>query len=434
MRIALVLPGIAIGFAGAIILGPGNERPVLGARVHAAPAVGDRVPSARLVVVRRHGGDERPAAGEPIEVEAGAARARAMTGPDGVIDVALDPPARRGERIVARAGERIVADGALDVVAGEPPSTQIGEAAGRAEGELRVHLAPLRGQLTPPFPETVAVRVTRLEDGRDVDAAAGVEIALVGGAPASATVSVAAGGPPARISVTPEALRVDVEATARDEAGRSGRFEGALDTVPGAIWLDPASTASIRVASPAPRRAAYLSFHGPRGRIAGASVPLEEGSDGFHRGSVARPDGVGPGAVIVAAGDPEERGPSTVAWPLDRRGGSARAPRLARIVDGVAPAEALERARAVAARRLAVVVAAACGVAAVIALVLEGRRAQRALEVHLRAAAEGATDEARRDLAAVARGAARSGSAAATILGALVALAFGVVAALVLVR
>lgn len=434
MRLALVLPGVAIGFAATVILGPGNQRVVEGARVHAAPAVGDVVPSVRLVVVRRLDGSEEPAADLSVAIEAGAARATAVTGADGVVDVTLDPPAARGARLVARAGALVLADGPLAVPAGEPPSTQLGAATGRTEGALRVHLAPQRGQLTPPFPEVVTVRVSRDEGGHEVDVAARVELEIVGGAPARTTVDVDPARGPSQVTVTPEALRVDVEAKARDAGGREGRFAGSLDTVPGALWIAPGGGPSIAVASPAPRRAAYLSLHGARGRIAGFAVPLADDGRGFHRGEVAWPASTPPGAVLVAAGDPEERGPSTVAWPVAEGGGAALAPRLIRVLDGVAPAEARERARAVSARRLAVAVAAVCGLAAVVALVLEGRRAQRALDEHLRTASEGATDEARRGIAAVGRHAARAGSRTATVLGALIALAFGVVAALVLVR
>lgn len=434
VRLALVLPGVAIGFAGAIILGPGNTRPAEGARLYVAPPVGDHIRSARLIAVRRLDGAEEPASGLDLVVRAGEQETQARTGADGVAELPFDPPVAPGSALLVRAAERVLLDGVLEVPDGAAPSTQPASASGRFDGELRVRIAPVRGQLSPPFPEAVTVRLTRREGAVDVDVAGTVIVDLVGGSPAHTTLTIDPAKGPAHIEIVAEALRVDLEARGEDGAGHRGTFSGSLETVAGALWVDPASTGELRVASPAPRRAAYASLHDQRGRVAGFAIPLEDDGHGFHRGAVTLPPGREGTAVIVVSGDAEESGPSTVAWPLGDAMGSATAPRLLRALDGVAPAEAAERARAVRARRLAVAVAAVCGLVSIIALLLEGRRAQRALDAHLRRASEGAADETQEGILAVGRGAARSATGFATVLGALVALAFGVVAALVLVR
>ncbi len=431
MRLALVLPGVAIGFAGAIILGPGNPRTTAGARVYAAPAVEARVPSARIIAVRRLDGAEEAAAGERIVVSFAGGEVTATTGDDGVAEVVLDPPAPAGTRILIRAGDRTLADAALEIPLGEAATLRAPDASGHHEGALHVHVVPERGQMSPPFPERVIVSLSLQADAARQPIDGKVELSLSGGAPAAATVLPQ--GRATAFEVRPEALRVDVEARATAATGGAGSFVGSFVTVAGAIWIDPVATGELRVASPAPRPAAYLSLHTAEGRVRGFVVPLADDGHGFHRGAVPLPE-VPPGGVVVASGDAEESGPATVSWPAPPGRGAASAPRLARIIDGVAPAEAAERARAMRARRLAVLVAALCGAASIASLLLEGRRAQRALEAHLRRAGEGATEETREGIAAMGRGAARAGSGTATLLAALVALAFGVVGALVLAR
>lgn len=432
MRPALVLPGVAIGFAAVVLLGPGHTQPALGARVLATPAVAGRVPSARLSVVHRLDGAERPAAGVALQVQAGDATASGTTGADGVLEITFAPPPRVGTVLTVHTDGRELARGALDLEGGPAPSTQLALASGQSEGELQILLGPARGILVPPFEETLVARV--LAGGRPVSAHLRVE--LTGASPALFELELDERGEGARFAVTAEAMRVDVEARATDRAGRSGAFRGSVETVPGALWLDPAAPeGEVHVYAPSPRPTAYLSLLGERGRMAGLVVPLAEDTRGFHRGAATLPVELrGMRLVAVAAGDVEERGPSTVAWPLSPPEGAATASRLGRVIDGVGAAEEAERARADRARRLAVVVAGICGALSVLFLLREGRKAQRALEEHLRAASAGGDREEALANREVAASAARAGSTSATLLGALIALAFGVVAAMIVVR
>lgn len=448
VRLALVLPGIAIGFVAVVILGPGNTRPVLGARVYAAPptlASGPAIGSARIVATWRLGEAETPASDLPLEVVTGTHVLRVTTGTDGVADVTLEPGAAPGAVVeIVHAGRMLAAD-ALDP-RGQPRSElDVRGMSGRTEGELEVRVRPLRGQLVPPFAETVVL---------ESFAAGRVHLVgeITGATPTRVELDLEKGAHATSFELHPEALRVDIQVKARAEDGREGSFEGSFETIPGAMWLDPKSPSDrIALVAPAPRKAAYVSFLGTIGRVGGATVALHEDSDGFYRGTVARPRQLGPDARldVVVAGDPQELGVGTVLWPVspspqadapvyrwvDETHETSLPMRLVRVLDGMPAALTTESARVTRMRRLAIAVAVLVGLLEIALLVRDGRRAQHELDAHFAAQADAATAAEEGDaIRHVAKSASRSGNVTVTLLGAVVALAFGMIAAFVVAR
>lgn len=448
MRVALVLPGIAIGFVAVVILGPGNMRPVLGARVYLAPPTDARThPSARVTTAWRLGDAETPAADVALEVLAAGAPVKATTGSDGVAEIRFATAIPDGTRVeVASEGRSLGAgDAHVDATAQlvEPPAPSASR-----RGDLPLDVRVVRGQLAPPFPDEIAVGAQVVDDG-PIHRTARISVLLTGSTPDHFDDELREGAPWTTRVIRPEALRIDVEVDARIDGERS-TYEGSLPTVPGAIWLDPKSPPGrLDFIAPAPRKAAYVSLISERGRVGGAVVPLAEDAAGFYRGSMAA-EVEGSRFDVIVAGDPEEEGAATVIWPVRR--GDDRGPagaarwvagtreaahplRLERVIDGMPAAVAIENARIRGVRGMAIAVALIVGVLEILLLVREGRRAQRDLDAHFATQADASTGVEDRDaIRHVAKSAAKSGNTMVTVLGVVIALAFGMVAAFVVAR
>ena len=85
---------------------------------------------------------------------------------------------------------------------------------------------------------------------------------------------------------------------------------------------------------------------------------------------------------IVVAGDPQEQGAGTVAWPL-RSGEIESSLPMKRLLDGAEAAEALERGRASRVRRLALLVVVATMIFEVLFILVKSRSSQQSLEANL---------------------------------------------------
>jgi len=430
---------MAIGFVAVVILGPGNAKPVLGARVYVAPNEDGRVLSARIATVWRLGQTESPAPDVELDVTLGERRFPLMTGDDGIVEARFEGSTPGSSGMTARAGGAVVAAGKLeiddDVTArwNEPPIPE-------RDGAI-FDLRPVRGQLTPPFTEQLAVE--SLVPGPGFDAH--VVIELTGASPARLEGDIGWTHDAWLVDVVPEALRVDFDAKAVGNDGRESRITGSLSTVPGAMWLDPSSPPNrLDFVAPAPRKVAYVSFWTERGRVGGGKVRFREDAAGFHRGTIARPALDGDGTLdVVVAGDADELGPATVMWPVVAGASGSRvpwrrgdlAPRLARAIDGVPQAIVAEQARVTRLRSLAIAVAVVVGLLEIALLVWKGRRAQHDLNAHFIAQADVATGVEDSDaIRHVATSAAKSGNRMATVLGVLIAFAFGIIAAFVVAR
>ena len=175
--------------------------------------------------------------------------------------------------------------------------------------------------------------------------------------------------------------------------------------------------------TPAPRERAYVSIVGEDGdRLFGASIslPREAGA----RGEIGLPPLPRPPHHAVLAGDPLEQGVATIAWPFADTDRGTVVPRAIEVlIDGVPEGEVRESTRARRARWASLFLIAATGLFEVLLLAKLSRRAARKLDDHLRqASADGTVD--------VSRAAERGLGLELGIYGALIALAFAMLAAL----
>jgi hypothetical protein len=443
-----VLPVFSVLVAALVFLGPGALHPAAAARVRGAPADGARVAALRVEVVQSWVDvvDATPA--EDLVVEATAPGQtlttwRGAAGADGVADVRLEAGAPlRGPiavKITARGphGPRLLAGGEIALARPEPAFVQLGSLRGNTKGDLAVRVDAARGVMASPFAETV--RVTVAPAGLDVPLGRRAELEL-GGAGVDVTPDRVTTDDRGVASVLVKALAHNVELSITARAGdKTGRWEGVLPVVPGAIWLDPSSTnGSLTLVSPSPRERAYLSLWTEEGRTSGAVVPLARDGLGFFRGQVSLPLPEGRVVYATVAGDPLEQGSATVAWPLRPAEGAVAARRpLGLLLDGVPAALAREKQRAWSARRAGLVLIGIAALAEVLLLLFQSRASQRRLEEHLSAASsagEGSPALSAEDRARLL-GAAREHPMLRAALGvALVALSFALVAALATFR
>jgi hypothetical protein len=382
----LVVPALAVLVTALVFLGPGSARPALGARVYGLPAAGGTTLALRITGARRLFGVDDVATLDDVLVQAHdgptpLSSGHATLGPDGVGEVVLDASAPIAGPITLRVlrGEHVLAEGAVPLRPAAPLATKTGAVHGVASGDLVPSVIATRGQLAAPFAETVRI---------EIPGAAGVTIeASAPGAEITPDRVITDARGAASIGVKPLAHHVELELRARAPDGRTGRWEGLLPVLPGAVWLAPSRRpGALELVSPAPRERVYVSIVADQGRLLGAVVPLVQDAEGFFRGQL----GVTPSAraaQLVVSTDPQERGAGTVAWPLEPPEGAASAARLEPLLDGMPDAEARERARAGRARGAAIQVVGASALFEILLLLVRSRRAQKKLEEGLADAA-----------------------------------------------
>jgi hypothetical protein len=441
------IPVFSVLVAALVFLGPGAPRAVLGARVLGQPIEGSRYVALRVETIRSYFDIVETAAVPELIVEAAAAGqelpvVHGASGPDGVAEVRLEAGAPiQGPialRIKAADGDRrpkVLAEGVLQTARPTPLHAQAAAIHGAAGGDLAIRVDASRGQLAAPFPEVLRVSVT--SDDEPSGLPADLELS---GAGMEITPQARATDRWGRASFQVKALGhyVDLAVTARAGA-RTGRWEGTLPVVPGAIWLDPSSAeGTLSLVSPAPRERAYASLWTDEGRVWGAIVPLARDDFGFFRGAVslAAPGGTKL-AQLTVAGDPREGGSGTVAWPLRPSEGAVAPPAMSSLLDGVPAAVARDDRRAWTARSIGLAVIGAAALAEVVLLLLLSRASQRALDAHITAAssADGeslALPEA--DRAKLMEAAREHPLLRALLAAALLVLAFAMVAALATFR
>ncbi|MFT3769327.1 MAG: hypothetical protein QM820_28145 [Minicystis sp.] len=444
-----VLPVFSVLVAALVFLGPGALRPAPAARVRGLPAEGARAAALRVEVVQSYYDvvDAAPASDLVVEATAPGQSLtpwRGAAGTDGIADVTLTagsplhgPLALKITAIGPR-GPRLLAGGEVTLRRPAPAFVQLGVIRGTTSGDLAVRVDAARGVMASPFPETLRISVSPA--GADVPLGQRADLTLSGAgldlAPDRITTDERGSA-----SVQVKALAHNVELSITARAGdKSGRWEGTLPVVPGAIWLDPASkNGELALVSPSPRERAFVSLWSEEGRLSGAAVPLARDAFGFFRGQVTAPIPAGARLVYATvAGDPLEQGSGTVAWPLrPAEGAVVAAQAIHLLLDGVPAALEREKQRAWAARRAGLVLIGLAALAEVLLLLLQSRAAQRRLEAHLTSASAAgeAGDALPADDRARLMGAAREHPLLrAVVLISLVALGFAMIGALATFR
>jgi hypothetical protein len=426
-----VLPTASVLVAALVFLGPGGLRPVLAGRVHGRPADGGHAVALRVEVVKcLHDVVESGGSHELlVEASAPGQTLRAWhgeSGPDGIAEVRLEAsvPVRGRVAVTMTAvapKPKLLAGGEIPLSRAPPALVQLASLPGAARGDLAIRVDAGRGVLAAPFPEVLQVVVSPAGRAEVELSGLGIDVA-----PPNLTTD-ERGAAMFRVKALAHQVELTVQARAGD---KTGRWEGALPVLPGALWLSPPAPSGgpLALLSPVPRERAYVSFWSEEGRVAGAVVPLARDALGFHAGEVKAPDL--PSAKVVyavVAGDPLEQGAGTVAWPLVPPDGAATAQPMAMLLDGLPAAQEREQLRAWATRRTGLVLIGAAAVAEVLLLLLQSRASQRRLEAHLREAS-GAMSEA--DQAQVMGSAREHPLLRALTAVTLVGLGFAMVAAL----
>jgi hypothetical protein len=463
---------MAVLATAALVLGPGRERPAVGARVWGVPAEGARALALRLETMERQFGSDQAVSVEPIEVtllQAGKPLATwtGRSGEDGVAEALLQsaqPLAGSVDVRVAR-GKALLADGPVALRHVDPPAREHAIVEGKNEGLIRLRVEIERGLLAAPFPGTLRVVATGPDGApmRRVEITPALEGADEGPRPEGGRLRTdESGAVSIPILPTSHAIELRLSPMPIDDVGDKwkGSWEGGLPVHPGALWLAPAAgangangsaanganggaatgtnggaatgtnggaTGTFEVVSPVPRDRAYASVLTPEGRALGAIVTLSPDNKGFSRGTLTLPPDVRDRAVgVTLAGDPQERGSGTVTWPTSGTLSVERAPHIELVQDGLPLAERLEKARARTARLVSVAVAVVAALFEAVLLVLYSRESQEKLAAHLAEASEDAEERA-----AAARMTAAPASRAFTLVVTvgLVVLGFGAVAA-----
>jgi hypothetical protein len=383
------VPAFAGVVTALVLLGPGGEREVVGARAWGLCGKGARVCALRLHTVVHYSGAYLSVRRDDLEVlvEQGGRSLGRWTGstPDsGLVEamVRFDAPLGASARLRVRQGEDTLAE--ADFVTVEPLAPRaIAPLATTDAVTVRVP----RGTLAPPFPEIVEVsaRTPESDEAPRLKAeGVGAELRVVG-------------EPERRCDEASCEHRWRLEAvanapTAQLEIGVTQGAEelhwrGELPVHNGAMWLDPASVGrgELAIEAPSPRSQAYLSLVTKEGRVWGAIVEMTTDLGGISRGSVPLgelPEGA---ATLVASSDASAQA-GAVGWPLRPELGTIDPPPLLRLVDGMPERVAAETARHQRSRRPAFGLVIAAGLFELLFLWRQNRLSRAQLELHLRGA------------------------------------------------
>lgn len=431
-RLLIFIPALAVSLVVALMLGPARTRAVIAGRILAASAEDT---SLRVHIVRRDGlADLDLARPFRLETPGGDALCAGETDASGVAECRLEAPlpANTELRLVSEALE--IWRG-VPVTPGAPPPAVGTELLGESAAEgTTVGVKLVRGALAPPFSGELEVSVAGPEGPAS---GAKVHATAVNAEPAELDVTTDASGR-ATLALTPVVHPVIVSLKVARAAPETGgvaattELEVTAAAEVGAMYVPPFSSGEpIEVVSAGPRPRAFVSVFGARGRIAGGTLELALDEKGFRRG---RTDFVAPEGTIgvIVSPDAREQSASTLAWPSAARG-ALRAPRLGVVADGLPEMRGREARRARLVRLCAVGLLSAAAALELLLLLWTKRRAQtgiadlerdvdRALD-----ADSGASDEAGPRAALRA-----THPLGETALMLVVALGFGVVAALLL--
>jgi hypothetical protein len=423
----LAIPSLAITVVGVAMFGPGAVQPFDGARIRGGPYAGNSLLSWRIHVLQRCRSIDSSRSIGQITVHAHdsagqEASAASYTWDDGTADVALDfgqvVTAPIHAVVTAEATGATLAEGDLDEDLahwGEAPghSTRV---QGAKSGDLSVDVDAQRGIFAARFRDELIVSVRDGEesilgaevivysDAADIDR--GKFRGKINDAGPKVTQRTSSDGR-AIFGVTPrsDAVHIDIDVRWKErkratffgpgdgslgaigslpDTGANGKerkaaWHGVLPVVPGAMWLDPASSRdAVRIVSAVPREFISVSFAAPTIRYWGTHIRLTQGADGFASGEIPWPGKkqamdapVPQQGWLTVASDPLASGAGTVGWPIAGRALAGERPfRDQLLLDGMPDAEKRDRGRRYRARLLS---AAALGAATVLGAVLLAR-------------------------------------------------------------
>lgn len=364
-----LLAGIVVA---AVLLGPGQERPVTGARVRGVLVSSARQYAVRVETVRHYAERFHPMPTAALRLEW--LRAGRVIGTwNGASDAQGIAEAQgKTEEDLGEAVELRVVDGQEELLCQgtAKPGPELRRLVWpdltleRAEEQEPVEVAVVlpRSAAVPPFPEALRVDAAvrrQAATGGPSDATPRLRLSAEGA-------ELGRAGDPVRrrcseqgcvyrwtVDVTAQALTVELSADVETATGQRGHWEGLLPVAVGGLWLDPAGIDGDRLAvrSATPRHVAYVSLLGTQGRLWGSPVALREDERGYASGEVPLPPSGSEALVAVLSSDATEPIGATVAWPLRPDAASLQSVRLEVLADGLPAAIAREKKRERGARR-----------------------------------------------------------------------------------
>ncbi|MBW2525048.1 MAG: hypothetical protein JRI23_12770 [Deltaproteobacteria bacterium] len=425
----LAIYGVPI-FAGlivaAVLLGPGQERAVAGARVRGVLCRPATRFAFRLETLRHHRGRYEPAPSHALRLELASGgrvvgRWEGASDDAGIAEAAgpLDAELADGARISLWSGEAPLCDAPTRPREALQRIAWASAAERRAAEPVQVDVVLPRQVAVPSFPEPLRIDVivgAPAGDGRETRAApplvraemSGGELSPLGD-PEQRHLAEVGWSYRYRPTLRVQALAAELTVIATTAAGRVGRWHGPLPVAPGGLWLAPDGLARgrLQVESATPRTEAYLSLLDPSGRVWGAVLPLSPSPPGGARGGVSLPELPSRPWVAVVSSDATESEGATVAWALEPERHTLAPARMEVLVDGMPTAIAAERARVRAVRRPAYGLILAAGLYELLYLLQRNRRSGEALRRRMRKVAA-ATADAERELDGGDSGAAAS--------------------------
>ncbi len=380
----------------ALLLGPAQERPVIGARAHGVVARGATACAIRVQTVRHWAGLYKSVALPDVAVTlADGTRAlgswRGQTDADGVAEALFALSEPLGRRLSVRVSTEGTVLGSAKLstetaLAAQPAGAVL---QGERQGRIELDVTAPRGLVVAPFEERLRVEaaVPGSSDGEPPRLrvqALGVDVPAVG-EPRQGPCNDEGCACSWTVLVRPQAMEGELRLEAESSSGARGRWTGALGVQLGRLWLEPGgvSRGELRIQAPGPLGRAYVSVHGARGRLWGAVVPLRVDEAGFAAGRTKLPPLPDGPLVALLSSDPGEPGENTTSWPLRPELGTLEHRSMQTLVDGLPARIAAEKEREVRARLPVVALVLLAGLAELLLLWRHYRLARRRHRQHL---------------------------------------------------
>ena len=389
--VAVGVPIAAGVMTAAVLLGPAEERPAVGARVYGMLTPRTRDCVFRVETVEHLAGARQPRAMAEVTVALQDALGEVLcewsggTGDRGLAEtkgrLRRSPQPEEALTLSVRAKRAVLASAP---VMPSPPGTVKTPPSWSVPGPPAVTITLPRGQVVPELTENVLIEVTSAADDEphlDVTVTGGEHGELVprktvchgGTCRYAAVVPIIARAPSVRLALD---ARVDVGAT---------HWEGDLPIVPGGVWLDRAALAQgvMMLRAATPREQVYVSKYDTTGRVWGATIPMSTDERGFSEGSIELPGGIDDAILTYRfSSEPSEPPDATVGWP-GLRMETVAGVGMRLLADGVPAAIAAEQARMAKTRLPAFGLILAAGLFEVLYLLHRYRRQGEALDEHL---------------------------------------------------
>lgn len=414
-----VVPSLAVAVTAVVLMGPGATRKATFSRIYGTPRTGMTRLALRIEGAQRLYGIDETTKLDNLVVHAREGNvdlepASISLGRDGIGEVLITSPGplvgpvelevTQGQTTLVRALVPLRSDSP-----GKPRILAPMETPGNGTGNVRFTVSVPRGALGASYKNTLEVTLSLAEHvspfARGFE---GIRVrAEAPGARLEHDTFVTDEHGAGKLVITPYVHQVDLTLTVDDSSTPYGRstWEGTLPIIPGAIGFEYVPNMLFTFDSPAPRQRVYVSFARDSGRLFGAVLEKADPQNSnifFLEYRDVPPDVVRAATQVIVAGDAQEQGAGTIAWPLEPGQLVVAAPTIELLADGAKAGEERERGRAWRVRRWAILVVIATTVFEVLFMLVKSRQSQKQFEDSLMEFAQGETaaDERGEPLAA----------------------------------